>query len=127
MIWLQPLAWLGLIGVMLPLVIHLLARQRSRRVPFPSLRFLRVTQMTALDIRNGRMSKEEADKLIAANEGYKPPSLEIFLEYLEMTEAEFNEIVEKLVVPPHEPEFQVIRWGPRTPDFDAWYREPKKQ
>jgi hypothetical protein len=89
--------------------------------------YSRVTQMTALDIRNGRMTKDEADKLIAEWEGYKPASLELFLEYLDMTEAEFNEIVEKLVVPPYKPNFQTIDWGLRTHDFDAWHRESKKK
>jgi N-acetyl sugar amidotransferase len=87
--------------------------------------YSRVTQMTALDIRNGRMNKDDADQLIAEWEGKKPPSLEIFLEFLEMTENEFNEIVRKLVVPPYEPDFQVIKWGKRTADFDSWYREKK--
>jgi N-acetyl sugar amidotransferase len=87
--------------------------------------YSRVTQMTALDIRNGRMTKDEADLLIKKWEGKKPPSLEIFLEYMEMTEDEFNEIVAKLVVPPYEPDFHGIEWGKRTADFDRWYRESK--
>lgn len=85
--------------------------------------YSRVTQMTALDIRNGRLEKAEADRLVEEWEGRKPPSLELFLEYLDMTEGEFNEIVGKLAVAPHQPDFQVIQWGKRTPDFDRWYRE----
>lgn len=87
--------------------------------------YSRVTQMTALDIRNGRLTKEEADRLVAEWEGKKPPSLELFLEFLEMDESEFNEIVAKLAVPPHSPDFKTIQWGPRTGDFDRWYRERK--
>ena len=87
--------------------------------------YSRVTQMTALDIRNGRMDKADADCLIAEWEGHKPPSLELFLEYLDMSEQEFNDIVGKLVIPPFKPDFKVIRWGKRTHDFDAWYREAK--
>ena len=88
--------------------------------------YSRVTQMTALDIRNGRMMKDEADQLIEEWEGKRPPSLELFLEYLEMSEGEFNALVSKLAVPPYQPDFQVIKWGGRTPDFDKWYRERKK-
>lgn len=88
--------------------------------------YSRVTQMTALDIRNGRMTREEADQLIANWEGKKPPSLKLFLEYLEMTEEEFNTIVSRLVVPPFEPDFQSIQWGDKTHDFDKWYRESKE-
>lgn len=87
--------------------------------------YSRVTQMTALDIRNGRLDKAEADKLVAEWEGKKPPSLELFLEFLDMSEGEFNEIVSKLVVPPYQPEFQTIQWARKTPDFDRWYRESK--
>ena len=88
--------------------------------------YSRVTQMTALDIRNGRLTKVEADKLIGEWEGKKPPSLEIFLEFMEMTEDDFNKIVVKLAVAPHEPDFKVINWSKRVPDFDRWYRETKK-
>ncbi len=87
--------------------------------------YSRVTQMTALDIRNGRIDKPEADRLVAEWEGRKPPSLELFLEYLGMSEDEFNEIVGKLVVPPYQPDFKTIQWGRRTHDFDRWYRESK--
>ena len=79
--------------------------------------------MTVLDIRNGRMTKNDADTLIEEFEGKKPPSLEIFLEYLEMDENEFNEIVSKTVVPPHKPDFSKNEWSPKTSDFDEIYRE----
>jgi hypothetical protein len=88
--------------------------------------YSRVSQMTALDIRNGRMTKDEADQLVETWEGKKPASLQIFLEYLDLTEEEFNAIVAKLVVPPFEPDFKAIEQGEKTPDFDTWYREPKE-
>jgi hypothetical protein len=49
--WLQPLAWWGLAAVLLPILIHLLVRHQSRRVPFPSLRFLRTSRLAALHRR----------------------------------------------------------------------------
>ncbi len=85
--------------------------------------YSRVSQMTALDIRNGRMSKSDADKLVAEYEGKRPPSLELFLQYLDLTEDEFNKIVLKTVVPPFEPNFNAIEDAPKTSDFDTWYRE----
>lgn len=83
----------------------------------------RVTQMTALDIRNGRLTKAQADELVATYEGTKPPSLELFLDFLDMTEEEFNAIVEKTVVSPHQPDFKTIKWGMKTHDFAQWNRE----
>ena len=85
--------------------------------------YSRVTQMTVLDIRNNRMDKEEADKLIAEYEGKKPPTLEIFLEYLGLSEPEFNDIVSKTVVPPNVPNFNKNEWSKQTWDFDQIYRE----
>ena len=84
--------------------------------------YSRVTQMTALDLRNGRIEKPHAEELIKAYEGKRPPSLDLFLEYVGLTEQEFNEIVERSVVPPHEPAFNAPH-GPKTHDFDEWYRE----
>jgi len=86
----------------------------------------RVSQMTALDLRNGRIAKEYADKLIADYEGRKPPSLQLFLEYLGLSEDQFNQIVAKTVVPPFEPDFEGMEYAPKTHDFDRWYREDEQ-
>ena len=71
-------------------------------------------------------NKKEADKLIQKWEGKKPPSLELFLEYLEMSEDEFNEIALKQIVPPFKPDLKNIKISNKTHDFDKWYREAKK-
>jgi N-acetyl sugar amidotransferase len=84
----------------------------------------RVSQMTALDLRNGRISQDRAKDLVDNFEGKKPPSLGIFLDYVGLSESEFNEIVGATVVPPHEPNFAMNEWAPKTWDFDSWYREP---
>ena len=85
--------------------------------------YSRVSQMTALDLRSGRMDKKTADKLVAEFEGKRPPSLELFLNYLDLTEDQFNQIVLKTVVPPFEPKFDEIQDAPKTHDFESWYRE----
>jgi N-acetyl sugar amidotransferase len=84
----------------------------------------RVTQMTALDLRNGRISPEKARQLIDDHEGRKPHSLPIFLDYVGLSEEEFNQIVAKTVVPPYEPDFNA-GYSPQTSDFENWYREPE--
>ncbi len=63
--------------------------------------YSRMTQMTAIDIRNGRMSRGHADELISEHEGKRPQSLDVFLEHVGITESEFYEHVKKTVVPPH--------------------------
>jgi hypothetical protein len=47
-LWLAPTVWGAIALVLVPIVIHLLTRQRSRRVLFPSLRFLPAAQLAAL-------------------------------------------------------------------------------
>jgi hypothetical protein len=46
--FLQPWTWLLAGAVALPIAVHLLARDRSRRMPFPTLRFLEVTKLSAV-------------------------------------------------------------------------------
>jgi aerotolerance regulator-like protein len=45
MIWQNPWAWLGLLTVALPVLIHLLARRSARVQPFPTLRFLDTSRL----------------------------------------------------------------------------------
>lgn len=46
--WANPWAWLGLAGLAVPVAIHLLARHRAARTPFPSLRFISATDLNAV-------------------------------------------------------------------------------
>ena len=46
--WLAPAAFAGLFLIALPIAVHLLVRQQAREQLFPSLRFLRETQLAAL-------------------------------------------------------------------------------
>lgn len=85
--------------------------------------YSRVSQMAALDLRADRMKKADADKLIAEHEGKRPPSLELFLAYLGLTEQEFNDIVMKTAVPPFVPDLVNMKDSPKTHDFNVWYRE----
>jgi hypothetical protein len=43
--WLQPVAWIGIVALALPVLIHLLGLGRARRLPFPTLRFLQATRL----------------------------------------------------------------------------------
>jgi N-acetyl sugar amidotransferase len=85
--------------------------------------YSRVTQLTNFEIRNGRMTTAEAQKWIDSYEGKKPQSLGIFLDYMGITEKEFNEIILKFVVAPHVPDFDNIELGVKPHDMDEWYTE----
>lgn len=45
MMWLSPLAWLGVAGIVLPIAIHLLGRGHARVHRFPTLRFLDASKL----------------------------------------------------------------------------------
>jgi len=85
----------------------------------------RVTQMTTLDIRNKRMSRDEAVALIRKYEGRKPRMLSVFLDYLGMTEDEFNEIVMKTAIPPYAHDFSQAELADPIVDIDVCYMEKK--
>ncbi len=85
--------------------------------------YSRVTQIVNFEIREGRMSIEEGKKLIKKYDGNKPYSLELFLDYMGIDEEEFNEIVKKQIVPPHDPDISKIPMGKKMSDFNEWYRE----
>jgi len=85
--------------------------------------YSRVTQLTNFEIRNHRMTTEEAQRWIDAYEGRKPQSLQVFLEYMGLTEEEFNQTIAKFVVAPFEPDFNNIPLGEKVHDMDEWYRE----
>lgn len=44
MIWQAPWAWLGLLTIALPVLIHLLGQGNAPRLPFPTLQFLGITR-----------------------------------------------------------------------------------
>jgi N-acetyl sugar amidotransferase len=85
--------------------------------------YSRVTQMTALDLRNDRLTKPQAEEIVRTFEGQRPPALSLFLDYVGLTEEKFNEIVLATVVPPHKPDFSTIDDAPKTWDNETWYRE----
>jgi hypothetical protein len=88
--------------------------------------YSRVAQIDAFHVRNGRMTPAEAARMNAEFDGRKPHSLEIFLEYVGLSEDEFNRIVAQMVIPPHQPDFATVRWAHKPADFGKWYREGKR-
>lgn len=86
--------------------------------------YARTTQMTSLDIRHNRMTRNEALNLINQYEGLKPNALPIFLDYLGISEKEFNEICIKTAVPPYKHDFdKCCSYFDPPKDFALWYRE----
>ena len=92
-------------------------------IKFVKRGYSRPSHLVALDVRNGRMSREEGERLVQAYEGRRPPSLDIFLEVVGLTVAEFLEIAMSHQVSPYSHDPAATQAGERTDDFDRWSRE----
>lgn len=85
--------------------------------------YSRPTHLVALDTRNKRLSKEEGQALIDQYEGRRPPSLDLFLEFIGLSEAEFLEIAMGHQVSPYVHDPAATLPGERMPDFQRWSRD----
>jgi N-acetyl sugar amidotransferase len=85
--------------------------------------YSRPSHLVALDVRNGRLTKEEGDKLVREYEGRRPPSLDLFLEFVGLTEQEFLDIAIGHQVSPYVHDPYATRKGEKVPDFEQWSRE----
>ena len=83
--------------------------------------YARTTHLTSIDIRNGRLTKQEAETLVAEFEGQKPHALELFLEYTGLTESEFLEIALSHKVTNFDNKV-MVNILPKPNDFDSWPR-----
>ena len=85
--------------------------------------YSRPSHLVAIDIRNGRLTRNEGQHLIEEYEGKRPPSLDIFLDFLGMTEEEFMEVALSHQVSPYVHEPEKTEPGAKTHDFDKWVRQ----
>ncbi len=89
--------------------------------------YSRVAQINAFHVRNGRMTTEEARKIDTEFDGQRPPSLDVFLEYMGLTETEFNEIVKATAIPPYYHDFAANKTAKPAWDAVQWYREDNRK
>jgi hypothetical protein len=81
--------------------------------------------LASIDIRNGRLSRENALGLIERYEGKRPPSLDMFLDFIGISEEEFMRIAISHTVSPWHLDANKITPGERTKDFEQWCRHGK--
>ena len=82
--------------------------------------YARASHLSSLDIRNKRMTREEAEKLVKEYEGKRPETLDLFLKMIDMTEDEFNQIATGLMVSPYKHDFSKTPKGTKLHDRDSW-------
>lgn len=83
--------------------------------------YARVTHLASIDIRNHRLSRQQAFDLIKKYEGKRPASLDVFLKYVDMTEEEFNEILVKHQINPYVHDFAHTPQGKTLDDMKEWH------
>jgi N-acetyl sugar amidotransferase len=89
--------------------------------------YSRVSHLTSIDIRNGRLSREEGEKLVDEFEGKKPASLPVFLDYVGIDEEEFYKFALQHQVDPFnldQDDINALGDGEEVWDQKLWYKEP---
>lgn len=81
--------------------------------------YSRTTHLVAMDLRNGKLSKDEASRLIFDFEGQKPYSINMFLEMLDLNEDELEEIIKDQIIAPWDGKIPV-KIGPKPKDYEVW-------
>jgi hypothetical protein len=80
----------------------------------------RTNHLATIDIRNGALGREEALALEDQYDGKRPASLDWFLSILQISEAEFYEILEKHQVHPWKFDPSQVQTGAPLPDMPLW-------
>jgi hypothetical protein len=84
--------------------------------------YSRNSHLAAIDIRNNRITTEEGKKLVD-EDGKRPPSLDLFLKFVGMTEKEFLDIAMSHMVAPYKHDPATTQLGEKLKDFDKWSKD----
>lgn len=82
--------------------------------------YTRPTHLASIDIRNHRMTRDEALFIIKRYENRRPPSLDLFLKFVGLTEEEFMQVALSHSVSPYQHSPNTTKNGDKTHDFNAW-------
>lgn len=85
--------------------------------------YTRPTHLTSIDIRNGRLERYHALDVIDQFEGKRPPSLDLFLSFIGLTEDEFMEVALGHQVSPYQHDVSKVTDGKKLTDYDRWSRD----
>ena len=77
----------------------------------------RTNHLVGIDIRNGKLSREEGLALMKQYDGKRPASLDLFLDYVGMSEEDFEEIAREHVVSPNTWKNEPLPRGEPLPDL----------
>lgn len=83
----------------------------------------RMSHLASIDIRNGRLTRDEGMKLVEEWEGLRPASLDVFLHWMNMTEDEFYAIVANMSVAPWKHDPTKTKRGKELWDQKVWNKD----
>lgn len=83
----------------------------------------RTNHLASIDIRDGRLTREQGLRMMEGYDGKRPASLDVFLRISGLTEQEFMEIALQHVVDPHRHDPTRVVRGPELPDQRHWNLE----
>jgi len=86
--------------------------------------YARTTHLTSIDIRNGRMTRDEAKRLVEKYEGKRPASLDYILAVLGIDEAEWRKIATAQAIPPYVHDFNNEKRDEPLWDMAQWNHTP---
>ncbi len=84
--------------------------------------YARSSHLASIDIRNQRMDRDKAMRMVSEYEGKRPPSLDLFLQYVGLTEDEFLEVALSHQVSPYQHETSSVLQGEKMHDYLTWPR-----
>jgi N-acetyl sugar amidotransferase len=85
--------------------------------------YTRPSHLASIDIRNGRLTRRQGLKMIEEYEGKRPPSLDLFLQFVGLTEEQFMEIALSHGVSPYKHDPAQVTPGQKTHDYCQWMKE----
>jgi hypothetical protein len=85
--------------------------------------YTRPTHLASIDIRNGRLTRRQGLEMIKEYEGKRPPSLDLFLRFVGLTEEQFMEIALSHTVSPYQHDLSRVIPGRKTHDYCEWFKE----
>jgi hypothetical protein len=76
----------------------------------------RTTHLASIDVRNGRLEREEGLQIALGYDGKRPASLDRFLGYVGISEKEFNRIAQAQAVTPYDHDWDKTELGAPLPE-----------
>ena len=87
--------------------------------------YTRPTHLASIDLRHGRLERNEGLEMLQKYEGKTPPSLSIFLDFIGLTEEEFYKVAESHTISPWKWNAFEAELGEQLPDYDQWSKDGK--